>query len=282
VAKLVTVQLTNGFGNNIFQYTAARQLAEHLGCSVVAVPPTADYYAIADLDRMGMSIGNPTQYRSAPATYQVTENNYLKTFDNPPSNDHIHLVGYFEDYRFYINNIETIRSWFPQPKPREDNALVLHMRTGDRLFMKNEFYSKPRVENYVEAIKQFEFDEFHIVTDMPDWRPVTSTELEAIKFHLHTPTEKRVPIEESVTYFNELVEGLAQFNPHVVPRTVGEDFNFIRKFKNILFEHGTLSWWAAVLSDAKKVGVYGPWRPWKGASNKNLSQIPLKGWFKWE
>jgi hypothetical protein len=48
-----------------------------------------------------------------------------------------------------------------------------------------------------------------------------------------------------------------------------------------MFEHGTLSWWAAFLSDASRVGVYGPWRPWKGASNKNLSNVPLDTWFKW-
>ena len=72
------------------------------------------------------------------------------------------------------------------------------------------------------------------------------------------------------------------FSPKVVKRSIVDDFNFIRASDNILFEHGTLSWWAAVLSDAKKVGVYGPWRPWKGAKNKNLSKIPLQNWFQWE
>ena len=61
-----------------------------------------------------------------------------------------------------------------------------------------------------------------------------------------------------------------------------KDFNFIRTFDNILFEHGTLGWWAAFLSDASKVGVYGPWRAWKGKSNKNLSQVSLEGWFQWK
>ena len=63
---------------------------------------------------------------------------------------------------------------------------------------------------------------------------------------------------------------------------MAEDFTFIRGFKNILFQHGTLSWWAAILSEADKVGVYGPWRPWKGDSNKNLSNVNIEGWFKWE
>jgi len=281
MSRVVTTQMTNGFGNNMFQYIAARQIADPLGAEVIALPPVPDYYAIPDLERLGIIMGLPSHYDMTATTYHVTEKNYIKTLIGSTPNDHIHLTGYFEDYRFYINNIDMIRSWFEAPETCNDNALVLHMRTGDRLFMKNEFYSKPRAENYIEAIKQFEFDEFHVVTDMPEWRLMTASELEAIKFHLDTPQDKRVPIEESVTYFNELVEGLAQFNPQVVRRTVGEDFNFIRSFKNILFEHGTLSWWAAVLSDAKKVGVYGPWRPWKGATNKNLSQIPLEGWFKW-
>jgi len=75
---------------------------------------------------------------------------------------------------------------------------------------------------------------------------------------------------------------LDPFNPIVEKRSVGEDFNFIRTFDNILFEHGTMSWWAAFLSSAGKVGVYGPWRQWKGASNKNLSSVPLDNWFKWK
>ena len=103
-----------------------------------------------------------------------------------------------------------------------------------------------------------------------------------MKFHVNTPQSERVPIEESVRYFNELVEGLAAYSPQITQRSVGEDFEFIRSFKNILFEHGTLSWWAAVLSNAEKVGVYGPWRSWKGSQNKNLSKIPLNNWFRWE
>ena len=103
-----------------------------------------------------------------------------------------------------------------------------------------------------------------------------------MKFHLDVAPDKRVPIEESVRFFNSFVEGLEEYSPIIEKRSIVEDFNFIRSFDNILFEHGTLSWWAAALSDATTIGVYGPWRPWKGKTNKNLSNIPLDGWFKWE
>ena len=280
-AKLVTVKLTNGFGNNIFQYTAAKLLASRLDYAVQAIPPSPDYYAIADLKALGVQFVSSGFHHRSDTIY-ITDATFIQNFSSPARSARFHLTGYFEDYRYYFNNLSRIRDWYPSVDAREDNALVLHMRTGDRLFMKNEFYSKPRVENYLQAIEKFNFDEFHIVTDMPTWTKVTAEELQNMRFHVNTPAENRVPIEESVSYFNELVEGFAKYNPQITQRTVGEDFNFIRKFKNILFEHGTLSWWAAVLSDAEKVGVYGPWRPWKGDSNKNLSQIPLPGWFKWE
>ena len=103
-----------------------------------------------------------------------------------------------------------------------------------------------------------------------------------MNFHVDVEPSRRVDISLSTSYFNSLVEGFSKYSPVVKKRSIVEDFNHIRSFGNILFQHGTMGWWAAVLSDADKVGVYGPWRPWKGKSNKNLSDINLKGWFKWE
>ena len=281
--KYVTVQMTNGFGNNIFQWTAARLLGAHLGYPTYAIPPTPDYYGIADLQALGVVFFPDMGANLYPSDMiAVNDTNFMQTFQLNRTHRRYHLSGYFEDYRYYFNNLDLIRSWYPAVEPRDDKALVLHMRTGDRLFMKNEFYTKPRAENYLRAIETFDFDEFHIVTDMPRWEKVTGEDLQNMRFHVDTPPENRVPIADSVNYFNELVDAFAQFNPQVQRRSVGEDFTFIRKSKNILFEHGTLSWWAALLSDADRVGVYGPWRPWKGKSNKNLSQIPLDNWFKWE
>lgn len=277
----VITQLTNGFGNNIFQYVAAKLLAEHHNLAVYALPAADNYYAVPDLEGMGVNFLNRSQIPTTNVR-NVDESNYLESFDVRYSDTTFLLNGYFEDYKLYVNKIEHIKTWFPSVSNRDNKALVVHMRTGDRLFMKNEFYSKPRVENYLEAISHFDFDEFHIVTDMPKWDYVTAQELQDMKFHLETPADKRVPITESVNYFNAFVEGFDKFKPIMKKRSVAEDFNFIRTFKNILFEHGTLSWWASVLSDAEKVGVYGPWRPWKGATNKNLSQIPLEGWFRWQ
>ncbi len=277
--KTVLVQLTNGFGNNIFQYVAARNLAKYHKAAVVAKPPHEGYYAIPCLQKLGVNFNIPEMNNRIQ---HVTDSNYIKAFQPNHSGCDFLVSGYFEDYRYYYKMRDNIKTWFPDVETRQNRDLVVHMRAGDRLFYKNEFYIKPQVENYLRAIEQFDFENIHIVTGMPKWDYVTKEELSEMKFHLNVPDSERVPIEESVYYFNSLVEGLSKYKPIVNQRTVGEDFDFIRSFRNILFEHGTLSWWAAFLSNADKVGVYGPWRAWKGKSNKNLSQIPLESWFRWE
>mgnify|MGYP003114069443 CR=1 FL=1 len=274
----VTVKLTNGFGNNIFQYVAGRLLAEYLDSELMLLPPTPDYYAIKDLKKLNVAFNS----KNVTEVISINDTHYKMCFNDELRGKNILLSGYFEDYTHYIGHLDIIRSWFPSLQKRQDNDLVIHMRTGDRLFMKNEFYSKPRASNYLNAIKKFDFDNLHIVTDMPKWDYVTADELTNMKFHLNVPQSQKVPIDESVKFFNEFVDGFSKYNPSVTQRSIVDDFNFIRNSNNILFEHGTLSWWASVLSDAKKVGVYGPWRPWKGSKNKNLSSIPIKTWFKWE
>lgn len=275
---MITVQLTNGFGNNIFQYAAARLLAEYHGQELSVLPPSPDYYAIQDLEQLGVSFGG----KPTSTALLVGDQNYLQAYDSAYKNQNMCLQGYFEDYRYYYSFISKIKTWFPKPDFRTDNSLVIHIRCGDRLLQKKAFLNLLSADKYVSAIQQFEFNKLHIVTDMPKWAPITETEYRDMWFHNNHPGSEHASPKEAVAYYNRLVTALAPFNPERIPRRVGEDFEFIRKFQNILFEHGTMSWWASVLSNAQKVGVYGPWRPWKGLKNKNLSQIPMDGWFRWE
>lgn len=270
--------LTNGFGNNLFQYNAARLLAEHLEQEVLCISPSEDYYAISSLESLGVKFIKNTNVSGI----MVSENAYKMCFDKKYKNETFILSGYFEDYRYFSDDINKIKSWYPKVEKRKDKDLVIHFRAGDRLFYKNEFYSKPQVENYKRAIEKFDFNKLHIVTDMPKWDFIDETELANMSFHYNVPVENRVSPQESVDYFNSFVEGFAEYKPIMEKRTIVEDFNFIRSFENIMFQHGTLGWWASTLSDASKVGVYGPWRPWKGTSNKNLSQVNFDGWFQWE
>ena len=274
---MVYVQLTNGFGNNLFQYNAARLLATFHGKEVIAIPPSDDYYGIDEFKKIGIELKSAT----LPDCERVNEANFTHFFNGRYEKNNLLVTGYFENYKFFKNNINLIKTWYPEARRHNTDDLILHLRAGDRLFYANEHDSKPQAENYINAINQFDFDKLYIVTDMPEWKQITVDDLNNMKFHVNVPVEARVTAQQSVDYFNSIVKGLSQFNPIHSKNSVAEDFSLIRGFNNILFQHGTLAWWAAVLSDATKVGVYGPWRPWKGSSNKNLSDINLEGWFKW-
>ena len=279
---MVLVQLTNGFGNNLFQYNAARLLAEYLDQEIYALPPFGGYYATSCLGSLGVNFLPPTMNMAAKKCIDINEKNYRLAFDQEYKDYNFIIRGYFEDYSFFIDDLKKIRSWYPEIKKRSDSDLVIHFRAGDRLLYKNEFYQKPSVESYINAIESFNFDKLHIVTDMPKWDYINEEDIEKMRFHVDVPIENRVSSAESSDYFNSFINAFEKYKPVSEKRSIYEDFQFIRSFDNILFEHGTLGWWASFLSEASRVGVYGPWRPCKGKSNKNLSQVPLDGWFKWE
>jgi len=274
---MVYIQLTNGFGNNLFQYIAGRLLATFHGQEIITIPPTPNYYGIDEFKKIGIELKSV----EIPNCEHVSDINYTHFFNPTYKNADFLVSGYFENYKYFKNNIDLIKTWFPEITNKNENSLILHFRAGDRLFYANEYDSKPQAENFINAIKQFDFDKLYVVTDMPEWEQITPHQLEEMRFHVDVAKDKRVSSQQSVDYFNSIVDGLSQFEPIHSKNSVAEDFSFIRCFNNILFQHGTLCWWAAALSDAKKVGVYGPWRPWKGTSNKNLSDIDLEGWFKW-
>jgi len=277
---MILVQLTNGFGNNLFQYNAARLLAEFHQTEVIAIPPKEDYYANPDLKSLGLNISTNTN--NVSSLVMANERNYTSLFDERYKDFNFLVRGYYEDYTFFNKDIDRIKSWYPKVQKRKNNDLVIHFRAGDRLFYKNEFDSKPSVKSYLKAIEKFQFQDLHIVTDMPSWGLISKESLSNMSFHYNVPEKDRVDPQKSVDYFNSFIEGFAKYNPKVEKRSIIEDFNFIRTFDNILFQHGTMGWWAAALSDASKVGVFGPWRPWKGTSNKNLSKADFQGWFQWQ
>ena len=277
--KFIAVKLTNGFGNNIFQYVAGRLLADYHKCYFFAIPPSKEYYAIDSLIALGVNFDSTIIVED----YQIIDDqNYLQAYDSKFASTNLILQGYFENYKYYLPKIELIKSWFPKVKTRTDNNLVIHFRGGDRLCYANEFYSKPNVQKYLNAITQFNFEKLHIVTDMPKWDYYTIKEFENSNFHVSLNNHEIVSTKESVEFFNAFVEGFSSYKPVVHHGELIDDFNLIRGSNNILFEHGTSSWWAAFLSNANKIGVYGPWRSFKKNNNKNLSQIPIDNWFKWD
>jgi len=160
----IQIEFTNGIGNNLFQYIYARLIAEDKGGGVSVVFKDGSEYAKGFFSQQGIQ---------------------LKTLDNPDQK----LSGYFEDYNFYINHIDQIRSWFKPVEKINTKDLVFHLRLGDRLFMKETYRWDIKIEpfQYVEAIHKFDFNRLHIVTDMKVWQHLTEKSLSNMCFHRGGP-----------------------------------------------------------------------------------------------
>lgn len=276
-AGTVEVRYTQGAGNNIFQYVFGRLLAEHHDMnlsagSIDALENEPSYYPL-DKKLKTITIGNDDEYNlNIFFSEKKTECNFI-------------IKTYAEDYTIYKPHIKKIKSWFNIIPTTNTEDLVFHLRLGDRLVLASTYDPSMLVspKEYCEAIEKFSsFSKLHIVTDIPFWRPITTEDVINMRFHYKVPDKKRINPEFSVQYFNSLYFELSKLNPIVrIGYSIKEDFDYIRSFDKILFQHGTLAWWAATLSNASEVGVYGPWRPVKGDKNKNLGETDFPGWFKW-
>jgi hypothetical protein len=271
----VNVKYTNGAGNNIFQYVFARLLAEAKDCNL-----STQSLPILGIEKSIF----PYNDKHVVRTIGRSANNHIDVLSEKGKWNYS-LQTYPEDYLIYKPHLKKIRSWFNVIEKREDKDLVFHLRLGDRLLNRDNHDESMKVlpESYSKTINSFSFDNLHVVTDMPKWGYITEEDLSKMKFHIGVPLSKRVAAKESVDYFNSIVEELSMYSPKVrVGNSVKSDFDFMRSFNQIMFQHGTLSWWAATLSNAEKVGVFGPWRPIKGKKNKNLGQTDFPGWFQWD
>ena len=97
---MLVVKLTNGLGNNLFQFIAAKQLAI-VHSQELAVYCPEEYYGIKIMETMGVKVftKNPLL---GERTVNVNDDNYsywLSTVERPPD---LMLDGYFENYKYYI------------------------------------------------------------------------------------------------------------------------------------------------------------------------------------
>ncbi len=131
---IVYVLLTNGFGNNLFQYIYARLLAESHGGVVEVQWEKDSEYSSSEFRNLGLYVVKD-QLQSGLSVVKITDKNastkfYGKEYDGK---DFI-IRGYFEDYRLYADYIGRIWQWFVPVKKTNVGDLVLHLRLGDRLF----------------------------------------------------------------------------------------------------------------------------------------------------
>jgi len=294
------VNYTVGFGNNLFQYTYGRLLAEkndfdfHApGITELNIPATSNTKIL--LGPYGERMALPQEHLSGPQ-HIISDAAAHEALTRSLERATYTVRGYFEDYELYAPYVEKIRSWFPPVEKNNTTDLVLHLRLQNRLVQKNHHRNHISAEGYLRGIEKFDFDRLHIITDSKKWDFYDIDDIKEIQEKVRNGPGTHaewVTTERSINYMNSLVEKLAVHDPIVHCATSGtmpksgalaanfiDDFNFIRSFDKIMLFNSTFSWWAALLSEATCVGTYGPWKATK-KKKKNLGQTNFPGWFSW-
>ena len=86
---MIFVKLTNGFGNNLFQYIAGRLLAEHHHKKLILIPPFKDYYALNDIEQLNLFYDDISYNIDDKNIIKIQDNEYLLAFNKQMKNNDI-------------------------------------------------------------------------------------------------------------------------------------------------------------------------------------------------
>jgi hypothetical protein len=208
------------FGNNLFQYVAARLLAERNNLFLELEWPQYhdNVLHLINWENNGMKILDPIE--------PVNDDTYLETHKN-----HIILDGYFQQAQIYNNYRDKIRSWFePCIFPQNTKDWVINYRVSD-------YWKWENVINYTWYIDILKLEGYfssnekaYIVTEDPNDKMVIKLK-------------------------NEINGEIVRAEGHIQR----SDFNFIRSFDKIINANGTFSWWASFLGKPRKNYFFKRW-----------------------
>jgi len=273
----VEVVFTKGFGNNLFQYTFGRILAEFH-----SVP----FFHPPIFNIPGKQVNIPRDHVYHVKTDWKRSDTETKQFYRTLFQERRHFLlnDYFEDFTLYLPHEYRIQSWFPRVTIKNREDLVVHFRAGDALLYKDNIVNFPTVEEWKNILDQIQYKQLYVVTDSTQFTPVNKEYIdikinEICKQRRRSNRDKFMSNEECTEVTNKYINMFNEYNCKWVHHDdFLDDFNYLRQFDKILIGPSTFSWWACFLSDASEKYVYKAWRKGKGDRNKNLGQIP---WIQW-
>jgi hypothetical protein len=220
---MIKVDYFGRTGNNLFQWVFARLFAERNGLGIITQPPKF-YYPIKPSPGgvMNMNMGE-TVIDDTIARHH--EQNYLLA---DHSKESIRLHGYWQDAKYYHDR-DKIKEFFDLlPAQRNTEDIVIHLRLTDYWWHRVRSVIDPQW--YIKILRGQRFKTCYIV----------------VESH---PTNRR--------YLHQLQSVIK--SSIIISQTPEEDFEFIRQFDRIICSNSTFAWWAAYLSDARRIWTFKPW-----------------------
>lgn len=220
LVPVVSVNYFGRYGNNLFQYVAARLFAEKNGYKMINPPPSGFLTA---KDHPESSISDEVLESYTRCLVNIFDPVVKDQATNFWFNSYFQDSRHFNPYRAQIKEMFDLKSIH---KNTED--IVVHLRLTDYFWIRNKWVISPLW--YIQLIKKEKYRNCYIVV------------------------EPHVTNKEYLKYF-ENIKGVKI----VTGNTAEEDFEFIRSFDRIICSNSTFCWWAAFLSDASKIYTFKPW-----------------------
>lgn len=210
---MVTFNFGGGLGNRLFQYVFARMLSENTGLRLVTPCPEDNVLTATKHTRGTICKNDRVDINETIDTCNILE--------RPWSNRHIHLCGYWQEHLYYLKSRNRILSYFNEraTKDTDKDNLVMHVRLTDYKTFGNKG-SVLHPDYYHSCIKKEKYNRLFIVTD-----------------------------DDRDSYLDEF----RKYRPIVVSNDEKSDFWFLTEFDRMIIGNSTFSWWAAFLSNAKKI-----------------------------
>jgi hypothetical protein len=273
----VFTKFTNGDGNNLFQYFCGDVLSHRL--------KTQHFHPALPL--LGVQKHSPTiKFMLTKVFAKVVRDNWSSTIENSVDSKSYIIDGYPEDYNIFIEHKDRLSKFVRKNAKKSDyfDGVVIHLRLGDRLFRKSDYLPgmKLDIDKLANLLDSLGSQKIKVVSDLNLWKTVDASDLNKINSHVDVPAAERqddaLIVQHLNTIHNFFVAKKAIFNEDT---TVRDDFSEMLNSRYLVFQHGTLAWWAGFCGEHEKVFVCDGWRPVKGVNNKNLDKTPLENWSNW-
>jgi hypothetical protein len=233
---MITVQFKGGMGNQMFQYSIGRIIAEAKGYKLEILDPD---------NRKELLFNNFPFVNTAGVVGKEIKDNTMAVAHDLQYMDmdavlghggHVFLHGYWQKYYYYTPHKEKIQKWFDYPddqyeKP-EPEDVVMHVRLGDQL--------KPERIGLPETVQPF----INVLNTIPHKRCILLSD------------------EPDEPYLAPL---RALPNVTVKHGTQMGDFTMLKYAKRAIISQSTYAWWATFLGNPDKV-----WAPLTASQQRAL------------
>lgn len=275
---MITVSLIGGLGNQMFQYAAARALAERNNTNVILdlswfdqdfdANTTARHYELscfaldASVHKYTGTAREKLQRRLAKQ-YTEPHFHYDENFEKLPKNTVMN--GYFQSEKYFSEIREVLLqdfSWMKKPVgknkelldliQKDSSSISVHVRRGDYVSNENaaKFHGLTGVEYYRAAIrqilKQVKKPKLYVFSDDPDW------------------CEQNLKFKQPTTYISHNSEG-------------SEDMRLMKVCKHNIIANSSFSWWGAWLNTNPDKIVIAP-KQWFSHSESNTKDVIPESW----